>query len=96
MDETQDIDVEIDKTAEQTQLQDLEHEEDTQDVDEQVDEQEEQDQSRPDSAATGRVKGPTRDRKEQQSLVREPGKSLLPHTRVQKIIKADKVCFIRL
>jgi hypothetical protein len=98
MDKKQDIDVEIDEKAEQSQLQDLEHEEDTQDVDvdEQVDEQEDQDQSRADSAATGRVKGPTRERKEQPSLVREPGKSLLPHTRVQKIIKADKVCFIRL
>lgn len=31
-----------------------------------------------------------REKKEQQPLSREPGKSLFPHSRVQKIIKADK------
>jgi hypothetical protein len=94
MDETQDIDVEIEETAEQSQLHDLEQEEDAQDADEQ--EEQDQERTRADSAATGRVKGPTRERKEQPPFVREPGKSLFPHTRVQKIIKADKVCFIRL
>jgi len=33
-----------------------------------------------------------RERKEPVVLVREVGKSLLPFARVQKIIKADKVC----
>lgn len=33
-----------------------------------------------------------RERKEPVALVREDGKSLLPFSRVQKIIKADKVC----
>lgn len=33
-----------------------------------------------------------RDRKDPGTLRREPGKSLLPFSKVQKIIKADKVC----
>jgi hypothetical protein len=36
-----------------------------------------------------------RERKEPLILVREVGKSLLPFARVQKIIKADKVCTAR-
>jgi hypothetical protein len=35
-----------------------------------------------------------RERKEPIVLVREIGKSLLPFARVQKIIKADKVCIL--
>jgi hypothetical protein len=36
-----------------------------------------------------------REKKEPVVLVRESGKSLLPFARVQKIIKADKVCIVK-
>ncbi len=41
-------------------------------------------------AAPARVKA--KKPKAPETLTREAGKSLLPHARVQKIMKADKVC----
>ena len=53
----------------------------------------------PENAASGSQQAPDaseakkkRERKTQPVLTREPGKSMFPISRVQKIIKADKVC----
>lgn len=45
-------------------------------------------------AAVTEVQPKKREKREPVELEREPGKSLLPFARVQKIIKADKVCLL--
>jgi len=87
-------------SEDETQLesQDVNHQtEDTQPVDNDEEMGGVESNSEPLAAAleTGKDKtGKKRQKKEPKEFVREPGKSLFPIARVQKIIKADKV-FIR-
>lgn len=60
-------------------------------------EEEEEEEISPDNDQLTEESAPVKkkpQRKEAAPLKREPGKSLLPFSRVQKIIKADKVCWL--
>ena len=85
-------------------IQEIEEEEEVEEVEEvpeevvaeeeEAEEEEEEEENLPQAEGAEEVAPlkKKRDRKDPGSLKREPGKSLLPFSKVQKIIKADKVC----
>lgn len=64
------------------------------DLEDDEDQEMEAQESDTEPPATVQVQNKKREKREPVELEREPGKSLLPFSRVQKIIKADKVTFV--
>jgi len=81
------------ETQLETQILDTQDEVDTQEVDDQEmnDIQEESELEEAEPAAEVAIQSKKRAKREPAELQRDPGKSLLPFSKVQRIIKADKV-----